>query len=204
MLPERHPNDSATGRSTKLAVLILAGGEGRRIGGDKPLRVLAGKTLLDRAIERARNWGEEVAVAARDAGQVGRPDIPVLIDPPGLEGPLGGLASALRLERETVLTIPCDSPFLPDDLPQRLAEALPGQGAALAASGGHVHPVCGLWRLDALAQVRLYASSGRRSLIGFAERVGFVPVEWPTEPVDPFFNINGAEDLAAAERMLRG
>lgn len=187
-----------------LAVIILAGGEGSRIGGNKPLRVLAGKTLLDRAIDRARSWSNEVAIAVRQTDEVEARDVRLLCDPPGLEGPLAGLASALRLGKEMVLTIPCDAPLLPDDLPERLAAALPGHAAALASSGGQVHPVCGLWRLDALAQVRGHAASGRRSLIGFAERVGFVTVEWPSEPLDPFFNINSPEDLAAAERLLRG
>lgn len=186
------------------AVLILAGGSGSRMGGGKPLRLLAGKTLLNRAIERARTWSDEVAIAVRQSGQVQAHDVRLLNDPPGLEGPLAGLASALRLGRETVLTIPCDMPFLPDDLPNRLRDALQSHGAALAASGGHVHPVCGLWRLEALAQVRDYASAGRRSLRGFAESVGFVAVEWPTEPVDQFFNINSPGDLETAERLLGG
>jgi molybdopterin-guanine dinucleotide biosynthesis protein A len=184
----------------KPAVVILAGGDGRRIGGGKPLRRLGGRTLLERAIERARSWSDEVAVAVRVAAQAGEPGVAILVDPPGLEGPLGGLASALCLERETVLTIPCDAPFLPDDLPDRLAAALPGHAAALAMSGGRVHPVCGLWRTDALIQVRGYAASGRRSLIGFAERIGYVAVEWPE---GAFFNINSPRDLAEAEARLR-
>jgi molybdopterin-guanine dinucleotide biosynthesis protein A len=182
-----------------VAILILAGGEGQRIGGDKPLRLLAGRTLLERAIDRARGWSDEVAVAVRSAAQVGEPGVPILIDPPGLEGPIGGLASALRLGRERVLTIPCDMPFLPDDLLVRLAAALPNHQAALAASGGHVHPVCGLWRTDALARVRGYAASGRRSLIGFAERIGYAGVEWPD---GPFFNVNDPDELALAEARL--
>lgn len=183
----------------KPAVIILAGGEGSRIGGAKPLRRLAGRTLLDRAIERASDWSDEVVAAVRDSAQVGGVGVPILIDPPGLEGPLGGLASALRLERRTVLTIPCDMPFLPDDLLERLAAALPGHAAAVAASGGHVHPVCGLWRTDALAQIRAYAATGRRSLVGFAEAIGYAAVEWPE---DSFFNINSPENLAQAERRL--
>lgn len=186
-----------------LAILILAGGEGSRIGGDKPRRLLAGRTLLDRAIERAHGWSDDVAIAVRTTQQVEGRTLRLFSDPPGLEGPLAGLASALRLGKEAVLTIPCDMPFLPDDLPQRLGESLAGHGAALAASGGHVHPVCGLWRSEAIAQVRGYAASGRRSLIGFAERVGFIPVEWPSEPLDPFFNINSSGDLATAEQLLR-
>jgi molybdopterin-guanine dinucleotide biosynthesis protein A len=180
-------------------VLILAGGEGRRIGGFKPMRRLGGQTLLERAIERARAWSDEVMVAARSAEQVGEPGIPVLIDPPGLEGPLGGLASAMRINRECVLTIPCDSPFLPDDLPKRLAAVLPGHAASLAASHGRVYPVCGLWRTEALAQVRGYAASGRRSLIGFAEKIGYSTAEWP-ESV--FFNVNRGEDMVEAEARL--
>lgn len=182
------------------AVLILAGGEGSRIGGGKPLRRLGGSTLLQRAIARAQGWSDEVAVAARDGAQVGEPGVPILLDPPGLEGPLGGLASALRLEGAAVLTIPCDLPFLPDDLPERLAAALPGHAVALAASGGRVHPVCGLWRMDALAHLREYAASGRRSLTGFAETLGYAAVEWPE---DAFFNVNAPEDLAEAESRLR-
>ena len=185
----------------KPAVLILAGGEGRRIGGDKPLRLLGGRTLIDRAIERAERWSDRIAIAARSADQVGETRFPVLIDPLGLEGPLGGLASALRLERPVVLTIPCDMPFLPDDVPDRLAEALQGHGAALAASEGRLHPVCGLWRAEALARLPAYAASGRRSLIGFAETVGYAAVEWSG---DPFFNVNSRQDLEQAGARLAG
>lgn len=181
------------------AVLVLAGGQGQRIGGDKALRQLAGRTLLDRAIERARRWSDEVAVAVRHKVQVGDPGVPLLIDPPGLEGPLGGLASALRLQRPTVLVIPCDTPFLPEDLPERLAAALPDHDAALAASNGRVHPVCGLWRTNILEKLVDYAASGRRSLIGFAETIGFATAEWPE---DAFFNVNSPEDLAEAEARL--
>ena len=183
----------------KPAVVILAGGEGRRIGGFKPMCRLGGRTLLDRAIDLARGWSDEVAIAVRTEGQIGDPGIVSLLDPPGLEGPLGGLASALQLGRETILTIPCDSPFLPYDLPERLVAALPGYRAALARSGGRIHPVCGLWRADALRQIRIYAASGRRSLMGFADSIGYSAVDWPEEA---FFNINSAADLAEAESRL--
>lgn len=189
----------AVRNSTDPLILILAGGEGSRIGGGKPLRLLGGRTLLDRAVERARGWSERVAVAARSPEQAGDAAVEIFLDPPGLEGPLAGLASALRAARVPVLTMPCDMPFLPDDLPDRLAAALPGHGAALAASGGHVHPVCGLWRAGAADALDAYAASGRRSLIGFAEAIGHVAVEWPD---DPFFNVNSPDDLARAEAML--
>jgi molybdopterin-guanine dinucleotide biosynthesis protein A len=174
-----------------MRIVILAGGEGRRIGGGKPQRMLGGETLLDRALRRARRWSDAVLVAARAGGDI--------TDDPAIEGPLGGVAAALALGGD-VLTIPCDMPFLSDDLPARLVgNAL----ATVAASGGRLHPVCALWKAPALEALPAYLATGRRSLTGFAEAVGYEKVDWPTEPLDPFFNINDAADLARAEGLLR-
>ncbi len=182
------------------AVLILAGGEGRRIGGSKPLRRLGGRTLIERALEKARGWSDRIAIAARDPGQVGAVGVPVLIDQPSLEGPLAALFSACQMDRPAVLTIACDTPFLPDDLMERLEAALGDKGAALAASEGRVHPACALWRVSQLERLPAYAASGRRSLIGFAETIGHARVDWPS---GLFLNINRPEDLAEAEKRLR-
>ncbi len=187
-----------------LPIVILAGGEGRRLGGGKPLRQVGGISLLDRAIAMARSWSGDVAMAMRDVPM--QSPVPVLVDDPAIEGPLAGLASALRraCERgaECVLTLPCDAPFLPIDLPTRLAAAIGNAAAAIAESGGEIHPVCGLWRAQALDRLDPYLASGRRSLRGYAEEVGFVAVDWGCDPIDPFFNVNTAEDLAIAETLL--
>ncbi len=182
-----------------LQIVILAGGEGRRIGGSKPLRRIGGKSLIDIAADRARSWSDRIAVSARSADQVPGARHPVLLDPAGLEGPLAGLAAALKTAGDRVLTIPCDMPFLPDDLPERLEAALGDREAALAASEGQVHAVCGLWRTRVLPRLYEYASTGRRSMIGLAEVVGFVAVEWPDSLL---FNVNDPAGLAEAERRM--
>lgn len=174
-----------------MRIVILAGGEGRRMGGGKPQRLLGGETLLDRAARRARDWSAEVLVAAREGGD--------LEDDPAIAGPLGGVAAALALGGD-LLTIPCDMPLLPDDLPARLASVAT---VTIAASGGHLHPVCALWKADAAAGLPAYLATGRRSLTGFAEAVGYQAVEWPTAPFDPFLNVNDEADLARAEALLR-
>jgi molybdopterin-guanine dinucleotide biosynthesis protein A len=195
-------------RGHKLAVAVLAGGDGSRIGGGKPLIRLGGRTLIDRAFERAREWSSNAVVAVRSPQQLGQSQYPWVADAAGIDGPLAGLASALewacRQGADAVLTIPCDMPFLPDELPQRLLAGLGDLGAAVASSGGNLHPVCGLWRTGALAEVSTYCASGKRSLRGFAGHIGFAEVEWPLEPSDPFFNINSPADLAAAEALLGG
>jgi len=190
----------------KIASVILAGGEGSRIGGDKPMRLLGGTTLLDRAIDYASGLSDKVAVAVRDQ-QVGEARVAVIRDDPTIEGPLAGLVAALGFGRDenadAVLTLPADMPFLPPDLTDRLAEELANNRAAIARSGGHIHPVCGLWLTAALDFVAEYLASGRRSIRGLAETVGYVAVDWPADPEDPFFNINTSADLAEAERRIQ-
>jgi molybdopterin-guanine dinucleotide biosynthesis protein A len=188
------------------AVVVLAGGEGSRIGGGKPLVMLGENTRVERALERARAWSNRTVVSLRSADQAGQLGLPWIADAPGIDGPLAGLASALEWARgqgaNGLLTIPCDMPFLPDELPQRLVAGIGEMGAAIAASGGNLHPVCGLWRTAALVEVPTYCASGKRSLRGFARHIGFAEVEWPATARDPFFNINSPADLAAAEALL--
>lgn len=188
--------------NTPLAV-ILAGGEGRRIGGAKPLRLLAGERLIDRAVRRARHWSDDVRLSLRQADQIADSPLPVLLDDSEVPGPLGGLTSALAAAREAgrelLLTIPCDVPFLPADLGPRLQAAIGTRAAALAASGADPHPTCALWRVEVLEHLPGYLASGRRSLIGLAEAVGYARAEWDAAC---FFNVNSEADLAEAERRL--
>jgi molybdopterin-guanine dinucleotide biosynthesis protein A len=186
-----------------VAVVVLAGGEGKRIGGGKPLKTFRGERLIDRAVRLARSWSDSVAIAIRDRSQVGPVSAELILDE-DVPGPLGGLISGMKFAsaegRSFVLIIPADMPFLPAGLLDRLRQAIGDKGCALAESGGQLHPVCGLWQSNAVGPVLDYAASGRRSLKGLAAAIGFVAVEWPTEPVDPFFNINTSEDLAEAAR----
>lgn len=190
-----------------LAVVILAGGEGRRIGGRKPLQSLGGQRLIDRAVGFACRWSEILAVAVRDPAQVGKIDAPLITDAADIAGPLAGLAAGLEFARgngcDHVLAIPADMPFLPADLAARLADAITGHRVAVATSAGQIHPVCALWRSDVLAEIDAYCAQGRRSLWGLAKQAGSIEVDWPTEPFDPFFNVNFSDELREAERLLK-
>lgn len=189
----------------RMAVVILAGGEGSRMGGGKPFRLLGGRTLLDHALDLARSWSDAVAISARD--QAIDRDMPVLRDAEGA-GPIAGIASALHFARDraldAVLTIPCDVPLLPSDLPARLWAVLTGSiNVAVPVSGGIRHPASALWSVNALDALPAYLATGRGSLMGFADQVGFATVAWPDERFDPFFNVNTPEDLAEAEALLK-
>ena len=190
-----------------LAVVILAGGAGRRIGGDKPFRLLGGARLVDRAIAFAGSLSRDLALSVSDADQLSDCPVERIVDNRPGWGPLAGLAAgfdyARRRQADLLLTVPCDTPFLPGDLVSRLTEALtPDIAAAIPASCGRLHVACTLWRASVAAELAPYAATGGRSLHGLAERVGFVAVNWPAESLDPFFNINSGEDLARAETFL--
>lgn len=196
--------DPADNRNdTRPFVLVLAGGEGSRMGGAKPQRELGGMRLIDRALVQARRYGDEIEIAVRAEGQI-KTDLPCVADANGMQGPLAGLSPGLvraaDAGKQYLLLLPIDMPFLPTDLFDRLSRALsenPEANVALVESDGRVHPVCSLWRTDIREILSDYISTGRRSLIGLAEHAGFVSVFWDDLP-DPFFNLNTLEDLEAA------
>ena len=121
-------------------------------------------------------------------------------------GPMVGLAGVLDWFADTVpdvthvLSVPSDTPFLPDDLATRLAAALtPDSFAACAISGGRLHPVIGLWPLAARPALRTAIADGVQSFHAALAGRRVEHVEWAVQPRDPFFNVNTPQDLAAAE-----
>jgi molybdopterin-guanine dinucleotide biosynthesis protein A len=119
-------------------------------------------------------------------------------------GPLVGLAAALRWTRDdkaarkAVMTVPVDVPFIPSDLIQRLAAA---GGLAVAESASRIHHAIALWPVALAPDVERAVVEGEFTLHRFQDRHGAGRVGWRAEPFDPFFNINTADDLRAAERI---
>src|SRR5581483_5390807 len=132
--------------------VLLAGGLARRMGGgDKPMRTIAGRTILERVIARLSSQCDGLILNANgDPARFAAFGLPVIAD--GVQdfpGPLAGVLAALdwaaaeRPEIDHVLSAAADCPFLPRDLVARLDRARIKQDAqlAVAASGGQSHPV---------------------------------------------------------------
>jgi molybdopterin-guanine dinucleotide biosynthesis protein A len=196
------------GMQNGLAVVVLAGGEGRRMGGGKPQRAFGGGTLLGRAVSLARQWSDAVAVAVRSLDQAAGVDATLILDDEAIGGPAAGLSSAFAFAAERgasrLLTLPCDTPNLPEDLALRLSAALADDaGCAVAASGGRLHPTCALWRVEMGAGLPAYLEN-RASLRGFAEACRMVVTDWAIiEGDDPFANANTPAELAALDARQR-
>jgi len=200
--------------ATDVLGVLLAGGQARRMGGgDKALKVLAGQPLIAHVIARAAPQTAGLLINANgDPTRFAQFDLPVVADSvSGFAGPLAGVLTALewaarhRADCRWVVSLPTDSPFLPQDLVNRLLAERQAQDAelAVAASGGRSHPVVGLWPVDlAPALRRALTEEDIRKIDRWTARYRLAEVTWPTEPIDPFFNANRPDDLAAAEAML--
>jgi molybdopterin-guanine dinucleotide biosynthesis protein A len=194
-----------------VAGVVLAGGLARRMGGgDKGMRSLCGRPLIAWTIERAQPQVTALALNANgNAVRFSEWGLPVVPDGiAGYPGPLAGVLAGLEWAAEAVVgathvaSFATDAPFLPRDLVSRLAAAVAG-GAELAcaASGGQAHPVFGLWPLALSQDLRRALEEGIRKVDQWTGRYRLDTVEFAVEPVDPFFNVNRPEDLAAAERL---
>lgn len=186
-------------------IVIAAGGDGRRMGGDKPLRLLNGQRLIDRMVEWAKGHSDAVALAVRAGGDDWETGLPLLTDAYDGIGPISALSSAMHgaqiLRRKTVLLLGCDMPFLPDNLVLRLQASITGHGAALPTSADRLHPMAALWRCDPDG-IDTWIAGGGQSLWRYARHAGMVEVRWSETP-DPFFNINDPRGLETAEERLR-
>jgi molybdopterin-guanine dinucleotide biosynthesis protein A len=196
-----------------IAVVVLAGGQATRLGGgDKGRRLIGGTSIINRVIAVLRPQTNFLLLSANGAPErFSDLGLTVIADGEAkLQGPLGGLLSAMNwIGRNApsitgLVSAPADCPFLPADLVDRLratAVGAPGE-IAMASSGGRVHPVAALWPISLRAALaETLAAPGSRSVLKFASRFNVVTEEFDIDPVDPFFNVNTPQDLAAAQKL---
>lgn len=193
--------------------LVLAGGLARRMGGgDKGLIRIGEATILERALARVGPQCAGVIINANgDPARFAPFRLPVVADDvAGFAGPLAGILAGLDWLAANapaigwLASVPGDCPFLPRDLVRRLhaARFAAGLPLACAKSGDWRHPVVGLWAVELRADLRrAVVVEGLRKIEVWTARHGVALAEWPSEPVDPFFNVNTPEDAAQAQRF---
>src|SRR5262245_32929553 len=193
--------------------VLLAGGLARRMGGgDKPMRLIGGRTILDRVIARLAPQCDGLILNANgDPARFAAFGLPVVPDSVAdFPGPLAGILAALdwaaanRPDVTWMLSAAADCPFLPRDLVAKLHRRLAEENAqlAVAASGGQSHPVVGLWSVALREELRhALTVEDIRKIDRWTARYPLATVTWPSEPLDPFFNANTVEDIAEAERL---
>jgi molybdopterin-guanine dinucleotide biosynthesis protein A len=183
--------------------IVLAGGQGRRMGGvDKGLVDLDGRPMVAHVLARlAPQVGDVLINANQNLDRYRAFGFPVVPDAVGgFAGPLAGLHAGLTQARGAcVVTVPCDSPFLPADLVARLHAALARDQAELAVAKtfDQPHPVFALVRRDLLANLAAFLANGGRKIDAWYAGLRVVEVPFDDE-AEAFRNINTADELAAA------
>ncbi len=192
------------GTNGKITGILLAGGQGRRMGTvDKGLQLLCGKPMARWVIERLAPQVDELLINANQNIEqyqlLGYRVIPDAIS--GYAGPLAGLHRGLNeAAHPLVITAPCDSPFLPLDLVAQLKAALDANHAelAVARTGDQLHPVFSLCRKSVLPGLTAFLESGGRKIDAWYAQLKVAEVNFADEAA--FRNINTREELAANSR----
>jgi molybdopterin-guanine dinucleotide biosynthesis protein A len=185
--------------------IVLAGGQGRRMGGvDKGLQLFRGKPMVAHVIERLSPQVDELLVNAnRNPVEYARFGHRVIADEiPGFAGPLAGFERGLaHATGALVVTVPCDSPFLPVDLVARLRRELEAADAqlAVARTGDQSHPVFCLMRRDVLPSLQQFLGSGQRKIDRWYEALRVAEVAFDDE-ADAFLNINTLAELGNLQK----
>ena len=178
--------------------IVLAGGQGRRMGGvDKGLQLLHGRPMVAQVLARLTpQVGEIVINANQNLDAYRRFGHRVVADAiPGFAGPLAGLHAGMKAAANPlVVSVPCDSPFLPDDLVSRLKSKLQGFDLAVAKTGEQPHPVFSLMKTDLLKNLEAFLVQGGRKIDAWYGSLKFIEVQFDDE-ADAFRNINTVEEL---------
>jgi molybdenum cofactor guanylyltransferase len=210
-------------RSGAVVGVVLAGGEGKRMGPGplKPLRLLAGRPMVAHVVERLRPQVMDlVVIANRPAAAFKALKVAVIADPPDVQraartdgrklGPLAGIlagmewAAAHHPHAGWILTAPADVPFLPLDLTVRLCGLMhvPEPDVLMVRHGKRREHTIAIWSVKlAIDLRRAILEEGMRRVETFAQRYVFEELLWPGNAA-PFLNVNTPNELSEAMRRL--
>jgi molybdenum cofactor guanylyltransferase len=190
-----------------LTGLILAGGQGRRMGGrDKGLEPFAGRPLVAHVRDRLAGRVAEVLINANRNPERYAPLADRVIPDAegGYQGPLMGIYSGLRAATTPwLLVVPCDSPALPHDLVDRMVERLAAGEAdiAVAFDGERLHPVVALIRTALADDLAEALAGGERKIDRWYARHAWCRVD-VSDCLDAFANLNTDDEKQRLERAL--
>lgn len=188
-----------------LTGLVLAGGQGRRMGGvDKGLQPLHGKPLAQHVLERLRpQVGALLISANRNLDLYRAYGYPVVTDAgPDSLGPLAGLLAGMQAAGTShLLCVPCDVPYLPETLADTLLAAAQAQHSTIAyattvsaAGEVHRHPACALLACTLASDLQAYLADGGRRVSAWYARHNPAEARFPDQHA--FYNVNSLQELS--------
>lgn len=196
------------GEIAGIPVVILAGGKSERFGHPKGLAEFQGQALFSHIRNRLAAQAQ-APIRVNTAEQSAYMSLVQDPLPDELEeeiGPLAGLHAAMSWADKSgyaaVITVPVDTPLLPETLVRDLTVAGP---SAIATSQGRSHPICGLWNARDHSKLKSAIETGLRAAHAWADLCTASLVDFPSiHGIDPFYNINTQTDLDQLSRLIDG
>ncbi len=185
--------------TSNITAVILAGGQGRRMGGqDKGLLDFGGRLMVEILIEALQNQQLDIVINAnRNQSTYQSYGYPVISDDlKDFQGPLAGFASAMAaVKTKFILTLPCDSPMLADNFVERFIESHNREQApvCVAHDGERLQPVYALIDTGLLDDLKRFLQSGERKIDRWYAQYSYANVDF-SSATTMFENINTPED----------
>jgi molybdopterin-guanine dinucleotide biosynthesis protein A len=198
----------AEARPEALTPIVLAGGQGTRLGGvNKALIEIGGRRVIDRLLDALRPLGSPIVIVSNDDSLLGLPGTLVVRDVEPRAGALMGLYSGLREARTPLAVVTaCDMPFVSTALLRALVARAAGADVVVPLIDARPEPLHAVYRASCVPAIEATLQAGRKRMIAFFEavRVREVP-EAELRALDPdlrsFLNVNRPEDLDRARAL---
>ena len=190
-----------------ISAVILAGGKARRMGGqDKGLQILGKQSLIQHVINRLQPQIHQISINAnKNQTEYAKFGFPVFSDElPDFQGPLSGMLTSIeKTKSDFILFTPCDTPFFPTNLLDKLKSAVENDRTLIvyACDEEREHPVFCLMSVQLKEKLRHYLASGERRLLQFMKENGGISVKFTKEEGN-FENFNTLDDLKKNSNLI--
>ena len=198
-------------KKKKILILLLAGGLSRRFGGGiKTFAKINGVTIFEKIIGGLKKQGVNIIINANSNHKIfSNSKLPIIADiKKNFQGPLAGIYTSMvwvkekKLDIEWILSVPSDTPFLPNNLLDVFVSKInKTKKILIARSNNKIHPVIGIWNINLLKNLEQELKSDNRKIMEWVNKNEYDIVDFPVKFYDPFFNINNKEDIIEAEQI---
>ncbi len=189
--------------------MILSGGLSRRMGEDKSIKQISGKSLMELVLNRSLSQVDKLIINSNKSN--------VIFDKLGLDivisdcmsgnlGPLVGILTGVKWALKNsnykwLATFPIDCPFFPKNIVERFIKESKDYKILVAEGSGRIHPVFSMWKVSIQLenQLELFLKNGERKIDKFTKKFNTKVVKFPKLGYDPFFNVNTLDDLKKAQ-----
>jgi len=198
-------------KKKKILILILAGGLSRRFGGGiKTSAKINGVTIFEKILTGLKKQGTNIIINANSNHKIFlNSKLPIISDiKKNFQGPLAGIYTSMiwvkekKIDIEWILSVPSDTPFLPNNLLDFfISKIKKTKKILIARSNNKIHPVIGFWNIDLLKSLEQELKSENRKIMEWVYKNKYDIVDFPVNFYDPFFNINNKKDIIEAEKI---